>query len=75
MTWDGEGDDALVETDEEEEVLVLGDPSLLAAGSDKVTALAFGTAWMIPDPPVSVLENVRHTIWAAVPGTRIIGSP
>ena len=43
VTWDGEGDDALVETDEEEDVIVLGDPALIAADADKVTALAFVT--------------------------------
>ena len=38
--WDAEGDDALVETDEEDDVIVLGDPSLVnttAADADKVT--------------------------------------
>lgn len=43
VTWDGEGDDALVETDEEEDLIVLGDPALIAADADKVTALAFVT--------------------------------
>ena len=41
ISWDGEGDDALVETDEEDDVIVLGDPSLVsatAAGADKVTS-------------------------------------
>lgn len=46
VTWDGEGDDALVETDEEDDVVVLGDPALIAADADKVTALLSGTDWM-----------------------------
>ncbi|KAK9844506.1 hypothetical protein WJX74_003358 [Apatococcus lobatus] len=35
VAWHAEGDDALVETDEEEDVVVLGDPSLIAADADK----------------------------------------
>ena len=46
--WDGKGDDALVETDEEEDVIVLGDPALIAADADKVTALVFDTDQMLP---------------------------
>ncbi len=40
--WDGDGDDALVETDEEEDVVVLGDPALAAAATDPLEAQVSG---------------------------------
>ena len=64
--WAGDGDDALVETDEEDDVIVLGDPALAAAATaspeEKVLVTAAYKLNILSTGPIASLCSVKRCI-------------